>query len=235
MASTLTVQDGITFVTALIKNQQLNVNNLQPGLGMVQIVVGRIYGAPCAWRFNRSTVQFAVTIAGGTDYVISVPNLGHMEDMWITDANGQSMELQGAVSLPKVSSQRRPTKIAAQYDDNAGNITFRLNSVPDGNYTVFIDIQNKAPLITSYAFTWGSIPDEFAYVFYTGLLAWAACMVNDARFPIWEKQFLAALLGTQDGLDDQAKAILVGDWTNLMRTVQRAQTSTAQGAAGRST
>lgn len=234
MSSTLTVQDGIIFASALIKQQQLNVNNLQPGLGMAQIVVSRILGAPCVWRFNRSNIAIVISAAGGTDYTIAIPTLGAIEEMWLTDVSGNVYSLQGAVALPKSSASMRPTKVAAQYDDNAGNITFRFNGLPDATYTAFFDFQRKAPVLTSYAFSWGGVPDEFAHVFLTGMLAWAACLVNDARFPIWEKQFLGSLLGAQDGLDDQAKAILIGDWMNMTRTVQRTASLTAAGSAGRS-
>lgn len=232
MASTLTVQDGITFCAGLIKQQQLNINNMQPGLGMAQIVVSKVLGAPCIWRFNRFNFSIAITTGGGTDYTLSVPNLGFVETMWLVDDQGNVFSLQGDVALPKSSAQMRPTKVAPQYDDNQGNITWRFNAVPDKNYTAFFDCQKKAPLLTSWANAWG-IPDEYAHIFLTGLLAWAACVVNDSRFPIWEKQFLGALLGAQDGLDDQAKAILIGDWMNMTRTVQRSAAMTAAGSSGR--
>jgi hypothetical protein len=123
--------------------------------------------------------------------------------------------------------------VAPQYDDNQGNITFRFNSIPDQNYTAWFDYQQKAKLITSWANPWGVIPDECGYIYNTGFLSLAALLVNDARFGIWERQFVGDLLGAQDGLDEQAKAIFLGQWLNDMRSATRSQGAVQAGVAGR--
>lgn len=232
MASTLTIEDGLSFCKPFIKQQSLFVNNQQPALGAAQIIINRLLGPPCVWRFNRFNFSIAISTAGGTDYNVTQPNLGVIETQWLTDGNGAVMELNGAVSLAKSGGKKRPTTVSPQYDDNAGNLVFRFNSIPDANYTANFDAQKKAPIVTGTASPIG-ISDEFAHLFYTGLLTWAGMLVNDSRFPIWEKDFIGGLLAAQDGLNDQAKAILVGDWMNLIRTMTRTQGLAQQGNAGR--
>lgn len=233
MAVTLSVRNSLIFVSTLLKNQRMNINNQEPGLTMANMVLGIMLGPPMVWRFNRATVNFAVTTAGGTDYTISVPALGQIESQWIVDAAGNSVELEGAVALPKVSAKRRPQRIAPQYDNNAGLITFRLDSVPDRNYNVFSDYQQKAVKLTSAGQTFAPVPDEFGYIFNRLMLAEGALIVNDPRFAVWRREGLAGLLATQDGLDAQAKALFFDQMMNVGRTASRNQGAGQSGTQGR--
>jgi hypothetical protein len=233
MATTLTVQNSVVFSSTLIKNQRLNVNGQEPGLTMANIVLQRMLAPPAVWRFNRANLAVPITTAGGTDYVVSVPLLGRIEEQWLTDGTGKIHQLKGAVSLAKVGSVRPPKSVAPQYDDNAGNITFRFDAIPDQNYTAYFDYQQKATLITGWSSPWGPVADEFSFIFQKGFLALAGLLVNDARFPIWEKDFVAGFLGAQDGLDEQARAIFRGQWFNDQRSEQRSQAAGQAGAAGR--
>jgi hypothetical protein len=230
---TLTVQDGITFCRAYIKQQTLSVNNMQPGLGIAQIILNIMLGPPFVWRFNRFNLSLPISTVGGTDYVISLPALGHIETQWMLDSQGKTYELNGETTLAKTGMKKQPTKVAPQYDDNQGNITLRFNAVPDQAYTAFFDYQQKPPIITGYAQPLGTAPDEFAHIFYTGMLAWAGMLVNDARFPIWEKRFVSDLIAAQDGLDDQSKIIFMGEWLEFTRTAIRSQGAVQGGIGGR--
>ena len=180
MALTITVQDGLTFCKAYIKQQTLFVNNQQPALGAAQIILNTILGPPFVWRTNRSNFSIPILAAGGTDYTVSVPDLGHIETQWMQDAGGKIHQLGGAVSLARVGSQKQPTKVAPQYDDNLGNITFRFDAVPDQAYTAYFDYQIKAPLVTGTAQSLGTMPDELCHLFFVGVLAWAGMLVNDS-------------------------------------------------------
>lgn len=232
MAATLTVRDAMSFCSPMIKQQRLEVNNGQPALGIAQIILNRILGPPFIWRFNRANFSIAISNGGGTDYTISLLTLGRIETQWLLDASQNIHELKGDVSIAKVSTPGRPTKVAPVYDDNAGNLTFRFNKLPNANYSALFDYQQKASLITSAAMPFGPIPDEFAHIYLTGFLTWAGMLVNDARFPIWEKEFLGSLLGAQDGLDAQAKAIFLGEWMEFSRTVMRNQNAGQAGGQG---
>ncbi len=233
MSVTLSIQASMTYVQSLIDNQRLNVNNMEPGVTMANTVLGTMLGAPFCWRQNRTNFSFPITTAGKTDYVQSVPKMGFIETQWLEDSNGDILELNGATALAKVSFQRTPTLIAAQYDDNQGNITFRFNSVPDADYTAYLDIQNAAPLITSPADTFMPLSDYFGYLFNKGMLSEGALLVNDSRFSIWRSEWIAQLLATQDGLDAQAKDMFYSQFMNTTRTVQRSRDQAVNGGAGR--
>lgn len=233
MGITISIQASMTYVQTLIDNQRLNVNNMEPGVTMANSVLGTMLGAPFCWRQNRTNFSFPITTAGGTDYVQSVPGMGFIETQWLSDSSGDILELNGATALAKVSFQRTPTLIAPQYDDNQGNITFRVNSVPDGDYTTFLDIQNAAPLITSPAQTFTPLSDYFGYLFNKGMLSEGALLVNDSRFSIWRSEWIAQCLATQDGLDAQAKDMFYNQFMNTTRTVQRSQDMAKSGGGGR--
>jgi hypothetical protein len=230
---TLTISDAAVYVSTLLQNQRLNVNNQQPGLAMANIVLQRMLGSPFVWRFNRGSIDVPISTAGTTDYVVSIPDLGRIETQWLTDATGNISELNGAVELAKVTSVRRPVLAAPVYDDNQGNITLRFNSVPDQNYTAAFDYQRKAPLLTSWAQPFGPVPDEFGYIFNKWFLAEAAILVNNSLFEIWRREAVSALLATQDGLDAQAKLIFLEQMTNVGRTASRSQAAGQSGAQGR--
>src|ERR1039458_2853515 len=233
MSTTLTVQNAVVFASTLIKNQRLNVNNYEPGLTMANIVLQRILGAPFVWRFNRATFNVAITTVGGTDYPLYLPTLGRLETQWLVDAQSSVMQLEGRVALAKVSSVRRPELVAPVYDHKAGNITLRFNGVPDEAYTAYFDFQQKAQLLTGWAKGFGPVPDEFAYIFMKWHLSEAALLVNDARFEIWRREAVAALLATQDGLDEQAKAIQYEQMMNVGRSSLRSDAMGKSGAAAR--
>lgn len=232
MASTLTLQAGMNFVAPILKNQPLQVSNQEPALTAGNIVLGTMLGAPFKWRFNRDEFNFPVTGAN-TDYLVSLPQLGFIETLWVMDPQGKIKPLEGAIRLPVNGATGRPEKMAPQFDDNAGGITFRLDKTPDQNYTVYGDFQKKAPLMTSAASSWAPIPDEFNYIFNWGFLCILSLLVNDSRFPIFENYFVARLLGAQDGLDDQERAIFMANWGALVQTLTRSKGTVDSGVAGR--
>ena len=233
MATTQNIMNSIVSVQTLIKNQRLNVNGQEPAFTAANLTLQRILGPPFIWRQNRASLAINISPLSGTDYTVSVPNLGRIETQWLQDATGKVMELTGDVVLARAAAVQRPTKVAPQYDDNLGNITFRFNAVPDKPYTAFFDYQQKAQLITSWASPWGVIPDECGYIYNHGFLAICSQLVGDARFTIWNRDFVAALLGAQDGLDEQAKAIFLSQWLSDARSMTRSQGAVQGGVAGR--
>jgi hypothetical protein len=233
LATTLILQNSINFVAPFLKNQPLQVSNQEPAVTAGNMVLATMLGAPMRWRFNRKEVTFNVTTAGGTDYSIAIAALGFIEEQWLKDSNGKIHAINGAVSLGVTGAQGRPEALAPQFDDNQGNITFRLDRVPAENYTVYVDFQQKAPMMTSAASQWAPIPDEFQHIFDYGFLCLMSLLVNDSRFPIFETYFVARLLGTQDGLSDQAKDIFVGNWMARTQTLIRSQGAVQSGVAGR--
>lgn len=234
MASTLTLQDSINFVTPILKNQPLMVSNMQPALMAGNIALQTMLGPPMRWRTNRKEINFSISQAGGTDYIQSVSPLGWIETQWLVDSAGNYRDLNGAISLAVTGDNGRPDLVAPQFDDNNGNITFRFNKTPDANYTAFIDFQGKAPLLTSAASQFAPVSDEFMYIYNHFFLALMSLLVNDSRFPIFENYAISRLLGAQDGLSQQARDIFLGNWANVLATMQRSQAEVNSGVAGRS-
>lgn len=234
MATTLTLQNSINFAGPILKNAVQLISGMEPALTAGNIVLTTMLGPPMRWRFNRKSINFSVN-ATATDYVQALPDFGFVENVWLQDTTPAKniFQLNGDVALPKDSNQMRPTNIAPQYDDNQGNITFRLNKIPDANYSVYLDYQKKATLLASPASPWGIIPDEFCYIFDWGYLAAISLLVNDSRFPIFEQYWISRLLGAQDGLSDQARNIFLGQWANFAATLSRGSASVNSGVAGR--
>lgn len=232
MASGLSLQSSMNFVAPILKNQPLQVSNQEPALSAGNMVLGTILGAPFKWRFNRNEFNFPITSAN-TDYGVSISDLGFIETQWLVDGGGRVVPLNGAISLPVNGASGRPERIAPQFDDNAGVVTFRVDKKPDQNYTVYCDYQRKSPLMTSAASEWAPVPDEFNYIFNQGFLCIMSLLVNDSRFPIFENYFIARLLSAQDGLTDQERSIFLGNWGNFVQTLARSQGAVNSGVAGR--
>jgi len=219
MAVSINLQAVITWVQTILRQQPLNVTNLEPGLTFANLVLQRLLGPPMRWRFNRSNASWPITQAGGTDYVVQIPTLLWPEVYWLVNGAGTVQPCEGRVVLPKSATVDRPTEISPVYDDNQGNITMRCNTVPDGSYTAFMDYQKKAQLLTSYGSTFGPVPDEFSYIFQKLYLAMAGQLVGDPRAGAWLAEGVAALLGAQTGLTVQEIAIFLAEWDRLINSL----------------
>lgn len=235
MASTLTILNSINFTRPILKMQPLDVTGQEPALTGANLILQTILGPPFRWRFNRANFTFntVATTPPTTDYRLAVADLGWIEDAWASDVDGTSNSLEVKLALPVVTDPGRPTQLSPQFDDGAGNITFRLKNAPAAALTVTGNYQRKAPLLASLASPWTPVPDEFSYIFNLGFLALMMLLVNDSRFPVFEQWFIARLLGAQDGLTAQERAIFLGNWTAAIQTLSRAQGEVNSGVAGR--
>lgn len=213
----------MTFVKPYLKGNPMEIENMEPSVMAGNIVLSTMLGPPFKWRTNRASVNFPIS-GSGTDYQQLVPTFGFIEEAWVIDGNGNQSPLVLATCLPQNSSAlaAKPTKIAAQYDDNNGNITFRVDNTPDQAYTLYLDFQNSAPLLTSPASTWAPVSDYFNYIYSFGYMALMCLITNDARFPIFEKYFIGRLLGAQSGISEQDRDIFLATWANKAMTMKRA-------------
>ena len=218
--TTLTLRNTMNWAAAYIKNQPQEVTNMEPAVTVANIVLGTMLGPPFRWRQNRVEINFPVTIFT-TDYPRAAPNFGFIETAWLVDGNNNQHPLTGVLASTVNPDKARPLQIAPQFDDNAGNITFRFNSTPDQSYTCFVDYQLSAPLITSPAAGWGPVPDYFNYIFNWGYMAVISLLTNDARFPIFEKYFIGRLLGAQSGLSEQERNIFLANWSTSLMTMKK--------------
>ena len=181
MAVTINLQSVITWVQTILRQQPLNVTNMEPGLTFGNIILQRILGPPMRRRFNRNNVSWTISNAGGTDYSVAIATLLWPEVYWLVDGGGTVQPLEGKLALPKTATVDRPSQVAPQYDDNAGNITMRLirYRTPITRHSwIFSRRQNSSRATGS---TFGPVPDEFSYIFQKLYLSVAGQLVGDPR------------------------------------------------------
>jgi hypothetical protein len=229
--ATLNLRNTVNFAASFLKNQPQQVTNMEPALTAANCVLGAMLGPPMKWRQNRAEINFAIA-SSGTDFVQVVQNFGFIEYAWLVDGSNNQYSLDGKLYLTINPTSGRPEKVAAQFDDNDGNITFRFDKKPDASYTCYIGFQQTAPSFTSMASTWGPIPDYFQYIFNFGYLAIVALITNDSRFPIYEKWFIGRLLAAQSGLTEQEKNIFLSNWMATISTLKKSGVMDASGLGG---
>jgi hypothetical protein len=240
MSSTLTLTALCNFALPILKMQPLTVTNMEPALTAANIVLETILAPPFRWRQNRGGFTFTcIPKSGNTpavaDYPLTLADFGWLEDQWLTDpATGEVWPLTGKLSLAMPTRLAvRPQELAAQGDDNNGTITFRVKTLPDKAYEVAGNYQKKAVPLITMASQFGPIPDEMAHVIDWGFLTIMALLVNNAEFPRFEQYFISRLLSLQDGLDEVSRNIFLGNFAEMMATLQRSQGKAQQAIASR--
>ena len=234
MASTIQLQRTINRSSQFIRLAPLtfasNTAN-DPAFSNADWVMQTILAPPFAWRWNRNATATPTnptfkTTSGVTDYKVSLPDFG-----WIEKAVGydvkdgfRAFELQIGLISGAESLQNEPSRIAAQYDDGEGNITFRLFPPPDDkDYNIVVEYQKSAPQFTSATQTWTPIPDYLSFVYNTGYDSRAYEYMNDPRFQSAAQLFYTQLASVAEGLDNTQKNIWLHD-----RLVSLHQTAAAQ-------
>lgn len=145
-------------------------------------------------------------------------SLGFIETASVLDSNVTPIkwfEIASHICLGIDSTQGRPQRIAAQKDDGAGNITFRLMPAPDKPYPVAITLQQKPTLFATPNDTWEPIPDEYSYIYNWGFLALMFMYNDDPRWSMANQKFVAALLAAQQGLTETERNIFLNNWEAL--------------------
>lgn len=249
MASTIKIGDTINAITPYVKYRPLAFAGLaspiyEPAITMANLVRLAILGPPFKWRWNRLNPPVTFTCTPGTsDYAKTVANYGWIETAAVQDVNDsfsphlyqQLTRLEG-LALPTESG--RPEYIAPQYDDGAGNITFRLLPNPAAAYPVIIDIQLK-PVIFSNTVgaplnqTWTPIPDEYLHLYTRGMLALTMLLADDPRAPEENQKFVATLLATHAGLTENEANIFLATWMSLQGQVMLLPDKLKQGVQAR--
>jgi len=153
------------------------------------------------------------------DYTVAIGDYGFEEVASVADIGGLNKE----ITFKKVlaldgTSPDRPAYIAAQDDDNNGNITFRISPPPDQAYGTTVTYQRKPPIVQSMAGLWSPVPDEYSYIYNWGFLTMAAMLTNDPRMAAYSQKFIGHLLSAQSGLTERQINIFMS--TFLQRTGQ---------------
>jgi hypothetical protein len=237
MSVTRNIQASALFSMPFIGYQPVSISNGEPAITAANLTKQTILGPPFKWPWNRGTFHIDLDPAEeewGQDYLLSLPDFHFIEKLWLTDPNGKVTEITNiASSLSAESATKRPSSAAMNLQDDAGNVTLRLNALPDEAYTIDGYYQRAAVLMGSLANTWGPIPDHLSYIYDWGFLGFCSLLTKDARAPIFLSKFASHLLGSQDGLTAQQRNIFLGDFLALMGQQQREGMSTQQGAMGR--
>lgn len=210
--------------------------------GQMQTVTtaGVTGGSQPVWNFNNGGTtndnNVIWTNSYPTDYLESIPDFGFIEKCTVTTLSGVVTEIDTKTELSADAGKGRANTIAPCFDDNAGNITFRfMPGIPDQLYTANV-IYQKAPVlltgVTGVNGTW-PIPDSYGHVYDNGVLFYFLLYAGDPRaFAIGQK-FASNLLALSEGLDDQAKAIFLGEWETILTQAARGQYKMQQANDGR--
>lgn len=238
MASTIQLQRTINRSSQFIRLAPLtfasNTAN-DPAFSNADWVMQTILAPPFAWRWNRNATATPTsptfkTISGVTDYKVSLPDFGWVEKAVGYDvADGyRAFELQVGLISGGESLQNEPARIAAQYDDGEGNITFRLFPPPDDkDYNIVVEWQESAPLFTAPTQTWAPIPDYLSYVYNSGSDAKNYEYANDPRYGSAMQLFYTQLASVAEGLDASQKNLWLTDRLNSMRQTMTVQSGKA--------
>lgn len=227
MPSSITIQMTINWSLALLEQQPLLINGMEPALSSANLVLQTVLGPPFAWPWNRGILLFSSATQDSQQSGLS--DFGFLEGGTVTPSmGGKSMELAVKQMLTIDTSQSRPQWCAPFLDDGTGNITFRLTPSPDQSYDIVLPYQRRAPLLMSMANTWAPVPDDKNYICQWGFLALMSLVGNDARFNEYNSKFVMSLLAAQGGLTDMERNIFLANWTRVLSQLQGAQAGTQE-------
>jgi hypothetical protein len=205
-----------------------------PAFSNADWVMQTILAPPFAWRWNRTiagspSAPAFTTVIGQSDYKVSLPTFGWLEKGTFYDPKSGyfAAELQVQLLLSQETLPNQPARIAAQYDDGAGNITFRLFPAPDQIYNVVLEFQNAAQLFTSISQTWEPIPDYLSYVYNEGMDFKTFEYLADPRMQSSGQAFFQSLAQMSEGLSESQKNLWLGDKLTTLR-----QSAAVQGGRG---
>jgi len=126
-------------------------------------------------------------------------------------------ELQVGLVSGQETLNNQPTRISAQTDDGAGNITFRIFPSPDIVYNVAVIYQQAAPQFTLTTQTWAPVPDFMSYLYDSGFIARGFQYFADPRYEVEMQMFLSNLVANSEGLSESQKNLWISDRLNSLR------------------
>jgi hypothetical protein len=230
LSSTIQLQNTVNWASTFIEFEVPTLGTAnEPSITSANTVMQTILGPPFKWSFNRATVPFTTT-GGNQDTKVAVSNFGFIESASATSGNTTFAFKEVKQELTIGTEPARPQSIAAQFDDNAGNITFRCLPVPDKAYVVTVTYQQAPPaLFSALSTTWTPIPDKYSYIYNYGFLALTMAYDDDPRFPLFNQKFVAHLLGTQQGLTETERNLFIDTWNLIARQEALMGIKTQQG------
>lgn len=237
MSVTRNIMASALFSMPFLNYQPVNVSNGEPAVTAANLTKQTMLGAPFRWNWNRGDFHIDLDAAEtnwGQDYLFELPDYGFIDKLWLTDPDGKVTEITNiAQSLASESIVKRPSSAAMNLMDSEGNVTLRLNTLPDVAYTID-GLYQRAPIwMSSLANTWGPIPDHLSYIYDWGFLGFVSLLTKDARSGVFLAKFASHLLGAQDGLTATQRNIFLGNFLPLINEQGREQMTTQQGVQAR--
>jgi hypothetical protein len=225
------------FSMPFLNYQPVNVSNGEPAVTAANLTKQTMLGPPFRWPWNRSTFHVDLDpteTEWGQDYLFELPEFHFIEKIWLTDTEGKVTEITNiAQSLASESVVKRPSSAAMNLQDDQGNVTLRLNTLPDEAYTIDGFYQRAPILMSSLANGWSPIPDHLSYIYDWGFLGFVSLLTKDARSGVFLSKFASHLLGAQDGLTATQRNIFLGNFLDLINQQGREQMTTQQGVQAR--
>jgi hypothetical protein len=238
MSTTIQLQNTLNWVAAfIVQRLQAGVQGVanEPFLTGANKTMQMILAPPFKWSWNRAENSTITCIPGVTDYVISgLIDWGWLEKAYIFVPGAVAptepvYEIEVSQVLSRDTNQNRPQKVAPILDDNAGNITFRIQPAPDQAYPVTLVYQKAALLATSLAGTWAPVPDRYSFLYEQAMLGLMQGIYSTQLYVANMEMFFRQLVGAAEGLTDTEKAIFLEDQLRILRTAQSAGISVQQG------
>lgn len=199
MANTIKVQDVVSWAQLFVRLLPVSgvggVAN-EPALSIANQVQQTLLAPPFGWRWNRASTTFN-TVIGQQDYPETVTDLGWIERAALQSGSSDEPELVVKPVLPAAATQGRPTHVSSLLD-NGTNVTFRMFPSPDAVYTVNVEYQLQAPLISALTSTW-TVPDYLAYLYRQGFLALLMTYANDPRAQVEYQKFIEQAMMASTG------------------------------------
>lgn len=233
MSSSRNLQDTVNWCEPFLSGKPLYLGaGSEPVLTNANIVKQTILAPPFRWAWNRAESAPFASAVGVSDNAVALSTFGFIERAYLVLAGQPTFEIPNIVEcLGPANAQEkdRPLSIAAQLDDNAGNITFRVAPAYDQIYQVTIVHQQKAALMTSLASSWSPIPDEFSNIYNMGVLALSLMFDDDPRFQIVNSRFVASLLSRAEGLSETQRSIFAARWNMMLSQPEAGSMRVKQG------
>lgn len=233
MPSTIQLQRTINLAQQYLYNRPLTFTsptNNDPALSNADWVMQTILSpALGGWRWNRAgaspSLPTFATQVGVSDYKVNLPKFGWIEKAAAYDPNSGylAMELKVAKLKATETLPNQTTEIAAQFDDDTGNITFRIFPAPDRVYNIVVDYQQSAPIFTTLTQLWTPIPDYLSYLYNEGFQAKGYEYCADTRFQGAMQLFLTDLSAEAEGLNQTQKNLWLDSKLNSLRQTQAVQ------------
>lgn len=176
-----------------------------------------------------------ILAASGTQFTVSLANsgFGSAVETNAYAASGAASEISNIADVLGAGTEiGSPNVIAAQTDDNSGNIGFRVLPSADQVYIIQVTFQKRAGLLTGTSSSWSPVPDHFSYIYQNGFLAWMLAYALDSRWQTFNQKFIATLLAAAEGVTAEEKNQFLEMWTASMGTAQAMGARRQQGVAG---